>query len=60
LGRIGSLTPAGCAVLERLVGARRAHLADLVAEWSLHQGEDAATYLRRVVYGLVEDVRRPA
>jgi EmrB/QacA subfamily drug resistance transporter len=55
-----ALTPAGCEVLERLVAARRAHLADLAADWNSQRDTDAATYLRGAVRELVPDVRRPA
>jgi len=52
------LTNAGCQVLERLVLARRAHLADLAEEWN-HEGEkDAEAYLREAVKDLIPDVRQ--
>jgi hypothetical protein len=57
---VGRLTPAGCAVLERLVVARRARLAELVAEWEASGEEDAESFLRRAVGGLIADVRTPA
>jgi EmrB/QacA subfamily drug resistance transporter len=51
------LSPAGCAVMDRLVLARREHLADLVEEWE--SGTEPATdYLRSSVRDLVPDTRR--
>jgi DNA-binding MarR family transcriptional regulator len=52
-----SLSPAGCAVMDRLVAARREHLADLLAEWDPGT-EPAANYLRSSVLELVADTRR--
>ncbi|MFL5636389.1 MAG: DHA2 family efflux MFS transporter permease subunit [Gemmatimonadaceae bacterium] len=52
------LTSAGCRVLERLVSARRAHLAELAVEWDLTQENDPESYLRNAVKDLVPDVRR--
>ena len=49
-----ALTPQGRAVMDRLVAARRAHLADLLAEWDPGE-EDAAEYLRSSVRDLVTD-----
>ncbi|MFL5605173.1 MAG: hypothetical protein ACJ8AD_01885, partial [Gemmatimonadaceae bacterium] len=54
------LTAAGCDVLERLVTARRAHLAELAADWDPARDADAASYLRSAVQDHVPDVRRPA
>jgi EmrB/QacA subfamily drug resistance transporter len=51
------LTPNGCQVLERLVSARRAHLAELAEEWDPSRHDDAARYLRDAVQDLVPDVR---
>jgi DNA-binding MarR family transcriptional regulator len=51
-----SLTAQGRVVMDRLVAARRAHLADLLAEWD--PGEESATdYLRSAVRDLVSDTR---
>jgi EmrB/QacA subfamily drug resistance transporter len=50
------LSPRGCEVMARLVSARRAHLADLLAEWDPGE-EDAAEYLRSAVRNLVPDAR---
>ena len=59
-GPMPALTAAGCDVLERLVTARRAHLAELAADWDPERDADAATYLRSAVQHLVPHVRRPA
>jgi len=56
----GRLTPAGCGVLDRLVAARREHLAELVAEWNVGEDGDAAAYLTDSVRDMIADVRRPA
>ena len=53
-----TLTPRGCQVLDRIVAARRAHLAELAEEWDPTHQNDAATYLRDAVRDLVPDVRR--
>ncbi|HMI47063.1 MAG TPA: MFS transporter [Gemmatimonadaceae bacterium] len=52
------LTAAGCKMLERLVSARREHLADLAAEWNPEGDRDAAAYLREAVKDLIPDVRQ--
>ena len=52
-----SLSPAGCAVMDRLVAARREHLASLLAEWD-PGATPAADYLRTSVRELVPDTRR--
>jgi len=52
------LTPSGCQVLERLVSARREHLAELAEEWDPSRQNDAASYLRDAVRDLVPDVRQ--
>jgi len=52
------LTAAGCKMLERLVSARREHLADLAAEWNPEGDGDAAAYLREAVKDLIPDVRQ--
>jgi DNA-binding MarR family transcriptional regulator len=52
------LTNAGCQVLERLVLARRAHLADLAEEWNPEGEKDAEVYLREAVKDLIPDVRQ--
>jgi EmrB/QacA subfamily drug resistance transporter len=57
-GTHSQLTSTGCQVLERLVSARRAHLAELAEEWDPKHESDAASYLRNAVQDLVPDVRR--
>jgi hypothetical protein len=52
------LTPSGCQVLDRIVAARRAHLAELAEEWDPTNQDDATRYLRDAVRDLVPDVRR--
>jgi DNA-binding MarR family transcriptional regulator len=52
------LTAAGCKMLDRLVAARREHLADLAAEWNPEGDVDAAAYLREAVKDLIPDVRQ--
>src|SRR3954470_17183553 len=52
------LTRSGCEVLDRLVSARRAHLAELAEEWDPTHQNDAAQYLRAAVQDLVPDTRR--
>jgi hypothetical protein len=52
------LTTTGCEVLDRLVTARRAHLAELAGEWDPTRENDAASYLRNAVRDLVPDARR--
>jgi EmrB/QacA subfamily drug resistance transporter len=52
-----ALTAQGRAVMDRLVSARRAHLADLLAEWDPGE-ENAADYLRSAVRDLVPDSGR--
>jgi hypothetical protein len=44
-------------VLDRLVSARRAHLAELAEEWDPSRQNDAAAYLRDAVKELVPDAR---
>jgi EmrB/QacA subfamily drug resistance transporter len=52
------LTPSGSEVLDRLVSARRAHLAELAVEWDPSQQKDVGEYLRDAVRDLVPDARR--
>jgi DNA-binding MarR family transcriptional regulator len=52
------LTSSGCEVLDRLVSARRAHLAELAAEWDPSQQKDVGEYLRGAVRDLVPEARR--
>jgi DNA-binding MarR family transcriptional regulator len=51
------LTASGCQVLERLVLARRIHLAELAEEWDPTHQADAGAYLRNAVRDLVPDVK---
>jgi EmrB/QacA subfamily drug resistance transporter len=51
------LTARGRAVMDRLIDARRAHLAELLAEWDPGE-ENAAEYLRSAVRDLVSDESR--
>jgi EmrB/QacA subfamily drug resistance transporter len=51
-------TRAGCEVLGRLIRARRAHLAEAVAEW--HTDEHSTAALRALEYELVPDARSEA
>ena len=52
------LTPSGCAVLTRLVEARRAHLDELLAEWPVQTRTEMAERLQQT-RELVPDVREP-
>jgi hypothetical protein len=56
--RSHQLTSTGCDVLTRLIDARRAHLADLIAEWPTEQREEVAEHLRRISRTLVPDIDR--
>ena len=49
------LTPAGREVLERLRAARRAGLAELLADWSPEQHRDLSEFLRRVAGDLARE-----
>ena len=52
------LTDAGRIVLNKLVAARRAHLAELFAEWGPSRREELAAVLRRLADELVPEARR--
>jgi hypothetical protein len=52
------LTATGCQVLDRIVEARRAHLAELAEEWDPTRQDGEVAYLRSAVRDLVPDVRR--
>ncbi|HEX6717113.1 MAG TPA: MFS transporter [Pyrinomonadaceae bacterium] len=54
---IYSLTEAGCDVYNRLVVARREHLAELWPEWSPKKREDVAEILRRLARELVPETK---
>jgi len=51
------LTDRGSAVLHRLVIARRAHLAEVFAQWTPDEQKDLAALLRRLTPELVPDSR---
>jgi len=51
------LTAAGCAAMTKLVAARRAHLAELFADWGPARREEIASMLRRLADELVPDVQ---
>ena len=52
-----TLTHAGCAVLERLIEARRSWLSELAMEWKSDEQEDVRAFLRRAVRDVVPDAR---
>ncbi|HET6979868.1 MAG TPA: MDR family MFS transporter [Pyrinomonadaceae bacterium] len=54
-GDVYSLTEEGCDVYNRLVAARREHLAELWPEWSAKKREDVAAILRRLARELVPE-----
>jgi len=56
-GRQWKLTSAGCETLTKLVDARRAHLAELFADWGPARREEIATILRRLADELIPDAR---
>jgi len=49
------LTEAGCEIYNRLVAARREHLAELWPEWSPKKREEVAEILRRLARELVPE-----
>ena len=59
-GKRWCLTKAGCAVLTKLVAARREHLAELFADWEPSRREELAALLRRLADELVPDVQTRA
>jgi len=50
-----TLTGAGCEIYNRLVAARREHLAELWPEWSPQKREDVATILRHLARELIPE-----
>jgi EmrB/QacA subfamily drug resistance transporter len=52
------LTDAGCAVLTRLITARREHLEELATEWDPRRNPEIVDYLRRTSREIVPDVAR--
>jgi EmrB/QacA subfamily drug resistance transporter len=55
-----ALTVLGCEALTKLVSARRAHLAELFADWGPAKREEIAALMRRLADELVPDVRAEA
>src|SRR4029078_10262630 len=53
------LTSGGCDALNRLIEARRAHLADLIAEWPIEHREGVAQHLRAIAEALAPTVPKP-
>lgn len=49
------LTEAGCEIYNRLLAARREHLAGLCPEWSPKKREEVAEILRRLARELVHE-----
>lgn len=58
-GRRLEVTDAGCGILERLVVARRARLAELFADWPPERHEEIAALVRRLAAELVPDAPHP-
>lgn len=56
-GRRRVLTEEGCRVFNRLVGARREHLAELWPEWSPEKREEVAELIRRLARELVPEAK---
>jgi len=54
-GRQWKLTSSGCEMLTKLVAARRAHLAELFADWGPARREEIASILHRLADELVPD-----
>jgi EmrB/QacA subfamily drug resistance transporter len=54
-----ALTPSGCAVLGRLVTARREYLGELASDWNREGNPDVAKFLAEVVRGVVPAARGP-
>jgi DNA-binding MarR family transcriptional regulator len=50
-----SLTAAGCAVLDRLAQARRAHLSEVIAEWDPEKRAELAAAMPRLAEELVPE-----
>ena len=51
------LTEAGCKIYNRLVAARREHLAELWPDWSPKKREDVATILRNLAHELIPETK---
>ncbi|HEU4836767.1 MAG TPA: MFS transporter [Pyrinomonadaceae bacterium] len=52
------LTGAGCEIYNRLVAARREHLAELWPEWSPKKREDVAAILRQLARELIPETKQ--
>jgi hypothetical protein len=50
---LGRPTPAGCAVFEKIVAARRAHLSEVFSQWTPGEQRSLADLLRRLVPDMV-------
>jgi DNA-binding MarR family transcriptional regulator len=57
---VWTLTRPGCEALTKLIAARRAHLAELFADWGPARREEIAALLRRLADELVPDVQTEA
>jgi len=51
------LTTKGCEIFNRLVAARREHLAELWPEWSPEKREEAASVIRRLAQQIVPETK---
>jgi hypothetical protein len=51
------LNQAGCDIYNRLVAARREHLAELWPEWSPKKREDVAAILRHLARELIPETK---
>lgn len=56
-GSVLTLTDAGCAVLNRIVAARREHLSELAADWGRSGDADPSAFLVRAVERVLPDVQ---
>lgn len=52
-----TLTDEGCKIYNRLVAARREHLAELWPEWSPQKREDVAEILRQLAHELIPEAK---
>ena len=59
-GKRWCLTRSGCALLTKLIAARREHLAELFADWGPSRREELAQLLHRLADELVPDVQTKA
>jgi hypothetical protein len=49
------LSSTGCAAVDRLVAARRAHLEEVFGQWTMDEQRELATLLHRLTRELVSD-----